>query len=274
MCERAGNDIRALLNSLQFSNDAATSSTTNGGKDEILRMDPFSATGRVFGTTADLRAREEAVFVDSSLVPLMVGEAYIAAGAKSRSAKTDAAKLEAIAKAADSLGTWDMLDTRIHRSQAWGLLPAAVSAVVTAARCVDGPAPFQIFPAWLGKQSKRGKHRRLLDELRGRTGGEANLLDTRSALRTLLFDPKTKGPKDIVARLDAFNMTRDDMLETLVETCFTGDEASIALDTKTKGAITREWKKVHPTSAIATAIATKETELEMDEGEDVGDDDD
>jgi Replication factor RFC1 C terminal domain len=137
---------------------------------------------------------------------------------------------------------------------------------------VDGPAPFQIFPAWLGKQSKRGKHRRLLEELRGRTGGEANLLDTRSALRVLLFDPKTKGPKDIVARLDTFNMTRDDMLETLVETCFTGDESSIALDTKTKGAITREWKKLHPTSTIA--VATKETDLEMDEGEDVGDDDD
>lgn len=42
------------------------------------------------------------------------------------------------------------------------------------------------------------------------------------------------------------------------------------MDTKTKGAITREWKKVHPTSTAA--IATKETELEMDE--DVGDDDD
>jgi hypothetical protein len=33
------------------------------------------------------------------------------------------------------------------------------------------------------------------------------------------------------------------MLETLTDTIYTGDEGRVSLDTKTKGAITREWKK-------------------------------
>jgi hypothetical protein len=34
------------------------------------------------------------------------------------------------------------------------------------------------------------------------------------------------------------------MLDTLVDLTFKGDEARVALDTKVKSAITREWKKV------------------------------
>lgn len=275
LCERNGNDIRSILNALQFLHDACNTGNGCGEKDAVLRMDPFSATGRVFGASATLREREEAVFVDTGLVPLMVAEGYISAAQKSRTANTVIDQLEDVARAADFLSMWDMLDTRIHRQQAWGLLPAAVNAVVAAARTVDGPAPFQLFPTWLGKQSKRTKHRRLLGELRGHlcTPGDPTLMDTRDVLRARLFKTGL-GPKERVAALDALGMTRDDMLETLVETVFKGDEASVTLDTKAKSALTREWKKVHPASTHTVGDRNVHADDVIEEDIDIDDLDD
>lgn len=265
MCERNGNDIRSILNSLQF-----TSDTLGGEKDESLRMDPFSATGRLFGTAATLQEREVAAFVDHSFVPLMVHEAYIGAAEKCRGGKD--AGLEAAVRAADALGTWDIMDQRIHRTQAWGLLPGAMMSVVAAAKAANGPPPYQIFPQWLGKQSKRGKHQRLLRDMQGRMHvHDPLLMDTRSALRASLFAKDATVP-NICASLTALGMTRDDMLETLVETTFKGDEAEVAMETKKKSALTREWKKLHPEGTVAKKTTKKgvgagEEEIEEDVGD-------
>jgi replication factor C subunit 1 len=176
--------------------------------------------------------------------------------------------MERCAASADAMSTWDMLDHRIHRTQAWGLLPAALAAVSGAAMLAKGPAPFQIFPAWLGKNSKRLKHKRMLAELQTRVRGDASLLESRSLLRATLFDSAATAPA-IVTRLQELGMTRDDMMETLVDTCFKDSEAEVALDTKKKSAITREWKKVAPKElAFVGKRVEVEIEEEMDEDED------
>ena len=231
LCEKNGNDIRSLLNFLQFGG-------SGGKKDESLRLDAFSATGRVFGAGGTFDTKSEAVFVDIGMVPLMVAEGYV--GAAGRGADG----IYRCAEAGASLGQHDILDRRIRQAQAWGLLPASVASVVACATQAGGPAPFQIFPSWLGKQSKTTRHRRLMREMRGRgrfSGTEA-LLDARSLLRARLFRPGLGGA-EIVDELLELGLTRDDMMETLVDTVFTGDEDSVRMDTKTKGAVTREWKK-------------------------------
>jgi hypothetical protein len=58
------------------------------------------------------------------------------------------------------------------------------------------------------------------------------------------------------------------MLETLVETVFTGDEASVALDTKAKSALTREWKKAHPPLSGTTSTAAELVDVDDDQEED------
>lgn len=250
LCERNGNDIRSILNSLQFS------SLTSGEKDGIHQIDAFDATRRLFGTVASIGDREAAAFVDHSMVPLLVQEAYIGAAEKCRGCDG----LAAAAKAADRLSDWDLLDSRIGRTQAWGLLPSAMMSVVAAARSANGPPPWQFFPSWLGKNSKRLKHRRLFQDMRARTGAtDPFLMDTRNLLRTSLFDPH-KSVGDIVSELDALGLTRDDMLETLVETCMKGDE--VCMETKKKSALTREWKKAHPEPKGIKQ--TSETEIEED----------
>ena len=132
-------------------------------------------------------------------------------------------------------------------------MPHAVNAVVSAASTTAGTAPFQIFPSWLGKQSKRLKHRRWLKEMRSRgilRGNGEDMLDTMDSLRSMLF-VKGKTPAEIVRRLTDIGATRDDMLETIVEMTYKDDVGRIALDTKTKGGITREWKKIEAKMAVS-----------------------
>jgi len=243
LCERNGNDIRSLVNALQFS----SVSLMNGGKDELQRVDAFSATGRLIGGKDSRAVKEQLVFLDYGMIPLMVAEGYIAAANKPRYHGADTSVLlQRCGAAGDYLCDYDILDRRIHTSQAWVLMPYAVTAIVNAADSTAGIAPFQIFPSWLGKQSKRLKHRRWLSSMRSRGvfggGGEA-MLDTLDCLRHKLF-MKGRSAVDIVGDLQSFGATRDDMLETIVEMTYKEDASRVVLDTKTKGAITREWKKV------------------------------
>lgn len=248
LCERNGNDIRAILNFLQFSYGFGRRA---GAKDELQRVDAFTAAGRLFGYHGDavagpkynmLDTRMNLVFVDHGMVPLMIGEAYAAAAGRGRGSETE--RLEACAAAADRMSSWELLDARIHRNQAWGLLPAAAVAVVSAAAAARGPAPSQIFPSLLGKMSKRGKLRRTQGDLRRRAGlgSEEALADARGLLRARLFVSSGDAGR-ICDTLEGMGLTRDDMFETLTETVFTGDEKTVALDTKLKTAITREMNK-------------------------------
>jgi replication factor C subunit 1 len=233
LCERNGNDIRQILNFLQF--DVAS----GGTKDELQRVDPFSATGRLFGGGGTLDQRLGLVFVDFGLVPLMVAEGYVAAAGK-----RVAGAIDRCVSAGHSLGSYDIMDRTLRRTMNWGLLPSVVMNIVATAAAADGPAPFQIFPSWLGKNSKRLKHRRMLRTLRqnGRFGNDMDLLDSRSLLRARLFRGTATSATSVVDDLVSLGLTRDDMLETLVDTAFS-DELGIVVDSKLKGGITREWKK-------------------------------
>ena len=153
------------------------------------------------------------------------------------------------------IGTADILDKRIHRSQAWGLMTHSAVAIAGAAAVTGGPAPFQIFPSWLGKRSKAEKQRRWLSDLSKRIGSPA--LDARDVLRARLFRPAL-GVQGIVDTLESLNMTRDDMMETLTEISYTGDTLPV-LDTKTKGAISRECTK-RGLNASAVTISSHDEE--------------
>ena len=257
LCERNGNDIRSVINALQFSaasligggKDPHSLQLKAGTKDELQRVDAFSATGRLIGGGDSRAVKEELVFLDYGMIPLMVAEGYVAAVGKPRgsgSRPDDSVLVQRCATAGSYLGDYDILDHRIRGSQTWSLMPYAVSAVVSTAVATEGIAPFQIFPSWLGKQSKRLKHRRWLRDMRGRrvlSSSGTGMLDTLDCLRTMLF-VKGKSASEIVERLVDIGATRDDMLETITDMTYKDDVGRVALDTKTKGGITREWKKI------------------------------
>ena len=273
ICERNGNDIRSVINALQFSAASLVGEGLNAGtKDELQRVDAFSATGRLIGGGDSRAVKDDLVFLDYGMIPLMVAEGYVATAGKPRGSRpNDTVLVQRCATAGGHLGDYDILDRRIRGSQTWSLMPYAVSAVVSAAVSVEGIAPFQIFPSWLGKQSKRLKHRRWLRDMRSRgvlSGGNGEgMLDTLDCLRSMLF-MKGKSASEIVGRLVEFGATRDDMLETITDMTYKEDMERVALDTKTKGGITREWKKIETKMTVARVKPDAVDEYDIDDVDD------
>ena len=264
LCEKNGNDIRSILNNLEFyGNDTLES---KNDKDSNLRLDLFSATQKLIGNKkASLDEAANLVFVDYNMVPLMIQEAYI---------NSSRGSLEDACKAAEFISVGDVIDRRIHRTHDWNLLPHYVQSVVSAAKTVSGPAPFQIFPSWLGKNSKRLKHKRYIDDLSSKVfcSNDSFRLDYAEPLQNMLLNPlKLEKPdiKVVIQNMDNLRLTRDDVMDNLQEILF----EKIELATKTKTAFTREYNKAHPDKKT-TKTMKKLSASDMDvEGEDDEEDD-
>jgi replication factor C subunit 1 len=233
LCEQNGNDIRAILNGLDFYNGGEICN-----KDPLLRMDLFSATQKLIGNTKiSLDESANLVFVDYGMVPLMVQECYIASSKDS---------LEDALRASEFLSFADTIDKRIYQRQEWQLLPHYVNSVISATRTIKGHAPFQIFPQWLGKNSKRLKHKRWISDLSQKMNisTEGTRLDTMDALQHILLDNLIDGKSDIksvIKTLDEMGLTRDDLMETIAEVCL----EKVEIPTKIKTSFTREYNKLH-----------------------------
>ena len=103
MCERNGNDVRAVLNALEFMATAVGNAEMGtGDKDAVLRMDAFSITPRVFSSS--FTEGMELVFADD-LVPLMIQEGYVHAGRE----------MDEVASAADDLSRGDLYKRMVYQ---------------------------------------------------------------------------------------------------------------------------------------------------------------
>ena len=258
MCEKNGNDIRGILNQLDFYRGSAA--TAGGGdKDSSHSMTPFRAAGTLL-TAGDGLSWERAadcVFYDPFLVPLMVQEAYLSVHG------SGGASLEDTVAAADWISRGDTMNRRLLQTQDWSLLPEVVASTVGAARIARGRVPAQIFPQLLGKMSKRAKHMRWMDDMGRRIGaGNAGRLRM-EFLDTLRL--RTHGaltdmtPKNAVSYVQELKLTREDVLETMAEIGLgRGGAAAADLPTKTKSAFTREWNKATGVGAKRKAVVDAE----------------
>ena len=270
MCEQGGNDIRAILNLMQFngrggafSTDGRAGASAASAKNVTLNM--FSAAQKLFsyeGRTASIDGAVELVSADYMMIPLMVAEGYVGAAQGS---------LDAVATAADRISFGDMLSERIMKYQSWSLLSDYMVNTVSASRAVRGQLGFNIFPQWLGKHSKEVKHRRQLGYIGGRRGhGRVDTLRM-DVLPSLCSMARCKtDAKEFVDMLIAAKLTRDDFFDVVVDTAL----EPVEIPTKLKTAITREYKKrgLHQVGAWAGAEAAEATEAT--EVADDSDDDD
>jgi replication factor C subunit 1 len=233
LCEENGNDIRSILNRLDFYREDLMG---NANKDATLRLDLFSATQKLIGnrrTTLDQAA--DFVYVDYFMVPLMVQEAYVAASKDS---------LEHIVAASEFISDGDLFQRRLQKSQDWSLLPHIVQTSVAAARTVSGPAPFQIFPQLLGKNSKKMKHMRLLEDMSRsqRLSKKTMRLDCAEWYHRIVLKPLQADKPDIkgtIQRMQAIRLTRDDLLDSMNDMLC----SPVEVPTKVKTAFTREYNK-------------------------------
>lgn len=275
LCETGGNDIRSIVNQLQFCGGDAKASphpstdisqggdTKTSQKDATLRLDLFSATQKLMSNKrVSLHEADDFVYVDYGMIPLMVQEAYLAA---SRS-------LDEAVAASEQISFGDMMSTRQWKTQDWSLLPHVVHSTVATSRKVTGPCPFQIFPQLLGKNSKKMKHRRWMEDVarsRGRSTSSMRL-DEAEPLRAILLRPlaSLKGEKgdlpaiqQLIQRLDVIRLSRDQILENVCETVF----GSIDVPTKVKTMFTREYNKGH--SMVKKVVKSADDEVSEEEEE-------
>jgi len=259
MCEKSGNDIRSLLNTLEF-----YGSHNGGDKDANLRQDLFSATAKLIGNKRlSHQMAEDLVYVDYGMVPLMVQEGYLAASKDS---------LENAVLAAEEISFGDTINKRLWSTQDWTLLPHVVHTTVAVARTVSGPAPFQMFPQLLGKNSKKAKHRRWMEDA-GRhrhLSGTAMRLDEAEYIQKILAKPLTADKPDVkgtIARLDTIRLTRDQLMENITETLF----HPVEIPTKTKTAFTREYNKSHSKAPKKAAKGSEDEEIDDEEVDEITD---
>ncbi|RHY57657.1 hypothetical protein DYB38_007178 [Aphanomyces astaci] len=131
--ERFGNDIRQLLNWMQMwkrsqhtmTYDDVVQQFYQSEKDEVLRLNPFSATQQIFKTGATFNDRNEAYFVDYDLMPLMVQENYMQSLQNKKCSADD--KLELASLTTDMLAESDLVSV-------WDLLTK--QAALNVAACV------------------------------------------------------------------------------------------------------------------------------------------
>ena len=248
MCEEGGNDIRSILNTLDFYRTNSIASK----KDESLRLDAFSATQRLMaskqmsiqqaedrrpkdGSPGLFQQAEDLVYVDYSMIPLMVQEAYVSA------ARDDVEELE---KASDLVSHGDLIQTATWKTQDWSLLPLSVANTIAITKAVSGPAPFNIFPQILGKMSKKSKHARYIELLarKERVSAATMRLTYADPLQTIMVTPLLAEKPNIGVAVDELmkrGWDRDDLLEHLPAVLSTPME----IPTKVKSAITREFTK-------------------------------
>jgi replication factor C subunit 1 len=283
-----------------------------------------------------LNERYNEFFQDYSLVPLLVQQNYIEAaknGVYRRPGVGEGDKIACLAAAAEAASDMELAGARLMGlgEQHWELLPTQAALCVRVGSKVRGFQSYPQFPAWLGKNSTRGKRSRLTRELVHHTalsvgqGFRPMRLDYVPYLRKALLRPllaaqraalqgtgtdaiagggsgsgsgsAAEGVSEVVAMLDAYGLSKDDLSETLKELQFATGTGQVGagrfdpknpnnlrdefedLDSKTKAALTRMYNQgEHKSQALqpqigakrkakAAAQAEEEGEEEEEEGE-------
>ena len=252
LCEESGNDIRSVLNTLDFAQGAKERVlTTKKDKEE----DIFSATFKLMrNRKLTFAEADDLVFTDFSMIPLMVQEAYAAAS-------TD---IDELAAAAERLSFGDIISNQVMTD--WTLLPHVVSNTTAVTKMVTGFTPSQIFPSFLGKESKRSKHRTWCKDLALRMNipNKKARLDYMGTIHTIFMNwIMYKDKKDVVKEMTEMGIIRED-LDTLHDLSM----EKVDIPSKTKSALTREFTKLQGKALCKRKVDEMEDEEEVDELED------
>lgn len=294
IAESCGNDVRQVLNVLQMwaqksSSDGGSNLTYKNlkereksiNKDEILRVSLFDAAktimeGRVGLAGADAKTqtdsiykRSDAFFVDYSLTGLLVHQNYLKIMTRPYQAlkaednpDAEVEFLERLHKAADSMSDYAMAEHEIRSGdQNWSLLPTCGMMAVKTGYYAGGPnggtlSGYPEFTAWMGKNSSKGKMKRLLNEMHHHmnfkiSGDRQQLRDSYiPVLRERFLTLFKKSHEDenatteAIALMDEYGLSREDVMEKLDQFVIGKADSSFSeLDSKYKAAFTRLYNQ-------------------------------
>ncbi|KAI3982515.1 hypothetical protein MKX01_031254 [Papaver californicum] len=242
LADRVNGDMRMALNQLQYMSlsmsviqyDDVRHRLLSSAKDEDIS--PFTAVDKLFGFNGGKLRMDERVDLcmsDADLVPLLIQENYLnyrpsAVGKDENGIK----RMNMIARAAESIGSGDIVNVQIRRYQQWQLFQTSslASSIIPAALLhghreilEQGERNFNRFGGWLGKNSTMGKNMRLLEDVHVHLLASRESISHRETLRVDYFplirkhltDPLRLLPKDeavqkVVEFMDAYSISQED----------------------------------------------------------------
>lgn len=208
-------------------------------KDKVLRQSPFDACLQIMGgpSKSSFNDRYDSFFIDYSLVPLLVQENYIDASKGSGYLKgmDEASRMDKLSEAAHAVSDMDIVGPgRMGSDMHWELLPVQAAFSLRVGTLIQGFQAFPAFPKWLGKNSTTSKSKRLTQELcfhsMEKIGvGFGTMRQTYVPyLTTLLLAPLlnkgSDGVPEVLSILQAYGLSKDDLMENLKELAFTVDK--------------------------------------------------
>ena len=242
-----------------------------------VKLGPFDVCRKVFAS--EKSDKLDLFFNDYSLGPLFVQENYI-------HVKNRGDLLHRLSKAADSIAQGDLVDRKIKRGENWELLPIqAIYASLIPGEEMKGMVVGEIqFPSWLGKNSSRGKHERIIRQLQSHmslnisAGKRALNLDYLPFMRESFTGPLLCGEvSQAVNHLVRYDLTRDDFDSVLkVTTWPNSSDPMKKVESKVKAAFTRTFNKGSHLTPYMTGMTLKKKRGRdaLDGSQDESDDDD
>ncbi|GJQ69768.1 Gnf1 [Trypoxylus dichotomus] len=274
-----GLDLRQTLNHLSMwtinnkslSVDEARKEAMAAQKDTILG--PWEVVRKVFSQeehkNMSIGDKFRLFFYDYSIGPLFVQENYL-------QVQPNCPKPQMLQKAwltADSISKSDIVDKKMRSSNNWSLLEVqAIYSSVLPGHYMEGTIRGQInFPTWLGKNSKKGKFKRLISELQAHmrisTSGSRRSVNLdyiyhlRNGIVKPLADEGTNGIEKAMEVMHSYNLLREDLDSIMEVSHWTRQKDPMAMvDSKVKAAFTRAYNKDNaklPYSTSSAAIKKK-----------------
>lgn len=249
MITEQGNDIRHIINSIKFQ--------ISGNKDSDGKMDVFKATQNMFDKDLSLNEKMTAYFEDYMMVPLMIQENYIKLRRNLMSHSESLNNLKNISKAADGLCDYDTASTYSGPGN-WSLLNLTGILSIRAASLSKIRVGRANFSRMLGKNSARKSNLNKITDILINSGSKMTKISYRldfipiycSIIDNKLQNSELQSDKNekelmikniIIDYFKAYNVSRDDFFDLFKKIEL---QDCIKLDTKTKSAFTRIYKKI------------------------------
>ena len=184
--------------------------------------------------------RNDAFFTDYGMMGLLVHQNYpkVVAQQYTNQAKTTEEKqvvANRLADATAAMSDFGVLEDMVRGGdQHWELLTSAAALCVQTGSIAGGPnggflPGFPEFPGWLGKNSSKGKHDRLLGELQHHMNVcvNASMTEIRSSyipafrakIMKLMKHPEGPKMEEVISMMDEYGLSREDIFETMDEFC-------------------------------------------------------
>ncbi|KAH0568972.1 hypothetical protein KQX54_021671 [Cotesia glomerata] len=266
-------DIRQVINHLAMLKGEPVEKKEgriSGDINKDLKLGPWDVVRKVFSAeehkNMSIHDKSDLFFHDYNIAGLFVQENYLSVVPKVPKDQI----LERVAKSADSLSMGDLVERAIREKNAWSLLPAqACYSSVIPGSLMSGHIGAQInFPSWLGRNSKRNKFDRILQEITVHTrlvtgaSKEAINIDYLNALRDKITRPLalngTEGVDSAVDVMNHYHLLREDLDGIVEVSLWPGQRDPFqVIDSKVRAAFTRSYNKNSTLTPFAATASKK-----------------